>query len=87
MLDTFFRIRYNNIKIRKERELLKMKKIILWENVFGVAWFVWTIICLVHHIKLNGLYIELYQEICIYGLLGFGVYTGIKAIRTGKDTF
>ena len=66
-----------------------MKKIkrIKWENIAIVAMIVLDVICILHHIEINGIYSMLGIEIGIYAMSTIGVRYLIKDIRTNPSNW
>lgn len=66
-----------------------MKKLtkIKWENIAMVGMIALDIMCILHHIELNGFYNELSLEIVIYGVSTIGVRYLIKDIRTNPENW
>lgn len=62
---------------------LNLKKI-KWENINSIIYIIYELICILHHIKLNGLYINLLWELVLYNVLGFALWYTIKAIRKNE---
>lgn len=75
------------MKKETRKNLLKGLKRIKWENIFFILDILLTILCLRHHIKLNGLYIELGLEIVVYLSLGFAFRYVIKDIRKNPENW
>ena len=63
--------------------MIGMKKIkrIKWENIFTIAMVVFSIMSILKHIELNGVYDLLVVEVAVYAMATVGVRYVIKDIR------
>lgn len=66
-----------------------MKKLrrIKWENIFTIAMVVFSVISMLHHIKLNGVYDLIIVEIGVYAMATIGVRFVIKDLRVNPTNW
>lgn len=75
------------MKMKENKKVRKVLKCIKWENIFFILDIIVTILCLKHHIKLNGLYLEIGLEIVIYLSFGLVFRYIIKDIRKNPSNW
>jgi len=63
-----------------------MRKI-KWENVIFTIMLILDFICIIHHIRLNGLYFNLIIEVIIYTISSLLIRYVIKDIRKNPDNW
>ena len=73
--------------MKENKKVRKVLKCIKWENIFFILDIIITILCLRHHIKLNGLYLEIGLEIVIYLSFGLVFRYIIKDIRKNPSNW
>lgn len=66
-----------------------MKKIkrIKWENIFTIAMTVFSVMSILKHIELNGIYQMLLVEIGVYAMATIGVRYVIKDLRVNPTNW
>ena len=69
--------------------MIGMKKIkrIKWENIFTIAMVVFSIMSILKHIELNGVYDLLVVEVAVYAMATVGVRYVIKDIRVNPTNW
>lgn len=75
----------NNTKQKKS--IRKVLKSIKWENIFALIGVIFDMICIIHHIKLNGFYEMLGFEFIIYFGMTFTLRYAIKDMRVNTKNW
>lgn len=75
----------NNTKQKKS--IRKVLKSIKWENIFALIGVIFDMICIIHHIKLNGFYEMLGFEFIIYFGMTFILRYAIKDMRVNTKNW
>ena len=56
-------------------------KRIKWENIIFILSVCFNVQSMIHHIKLNGLYVELGLEVIIYAFMSLGIRYVVSYVR------
>ena len=66
---------------------MKNLKRVKWDNVGALLMALLGIVSIIHHIQLNGLYVELLLEVIIYCVFALGTKAVILDIRTRPENW
>lgn len=69
------------------KKAMKGIKRIKWENITFILMSILGIVSIIHHIKLNGLYINLIFEVIIYLMFAFTFRYIVKDIRKNPSNW
>ena len=73
--------------IRKRVDKMRLLKRIKWENIAALGVIAVSVMSVLHHIELNGIYPMILIEIAMYSLSVMGIRYAIKDLRTNLENW